>query len=391
MSKYTFEAQDPYLEHLFGLGYKKERKNHKYIAKIKTDKGIRYFYTKSDLQAYYARQKAKDKLGFDERDRRNKARSEYEKISQERKQRIKEDNDMRYTDQSPESKTANQNEIERLRIAEQEAKQRLDYSQAEYSKTALGKFDNLIQAVKKYGKKKLSSITSATVKKLGQLYSKGSTPFKLLANTLVNHNVTEYSVRKSILPRSEKSIIDRLSGGDMTNGSCMSLVMAYAGNKAGYDVVDYRGGDSQAIFSNREVIEAVARLSDVDSRISEYDGEKKSCLDSAMDLIGDVISNESGKEYLLVTGCHAAVIRQGDAGIEYLEMQSGSKAYPNGWHTLTMSSFIERFGIDYAPPAASSILIDVASLGQSEEFLSLLSYINTPAPKQQKGRQGHVK
>lgn len=56
------ENGEPYIAHWFGLGHKGSSNNRKYIAKIATTKGIRYFYTKADLDAYYLRQRVKNML-----------------------------------------------------------------------------------------------------------------------------------------------------------------------------------------------------------------------------------------------------------------------------------------------------------------------------------------
>ena len=56
------ENGEPYIAHWFGLGHKNPPRNHKYVAKIKTPRGIRYFYTNADLKAYYFNQRVKNKI-----------------------------------------------------------------------------------------------------------------------------------------------------------------------------------------------------------------------------------------------------------------------------------------------------------------------------------------
>ena len=393
----TFESNDEYLEHLFGLGHKKERKNHKYIAKIDTPKGVRYFYTYADLKAYYANQRVKDKLGFDERERRNAAWLAYEQASQERNKAAKDYSNIRTLGNSSSEEKHYKDMLNQARDNEESARQVLEKSENEYSATALGKFDNLIQAVIKFGKKKLSHISLDGVKKVSELYKNASNAYRSVVTAIENFGVAEYPVTKSIIPRSEKSIIERLAGGDMTSGSCVSLAMAYAGNKAGYDVIDYRGGYSQRCFSVTDNVKNIAMMSDVNSRIIDYDGFKTTSLSSAKELLQDVQNSENFKEFLLTAGCHCAVVRRTGSTIEYLEMQAGANSsYRNGWHTLDDNILIERFGIPSSTlsnvlHSGSSMLIDVKSLGQSEEFLSLLSYVNTPESKQQKWSGGDVK
>ena len=63
MSKYyavVRSGQGDYLEHFFGFGSKKgsERKNHKYVARVKEGDSYRYFYSHAEYAAYQAKQAA---------------------------------------------------------------------------------------------------------------------------------------------------------------------------------------------------------------------------------------------------------------------------------------------------------------------------------------------
>ena len=73
-------------------------------------------------------------------------------------------------------------------------------------------------------------------------------------------------------------IIKRLAGGDMTEGSCASLSFAYAGNKAGYDVLDFRGGESRKFFATNNNIIEIAKLPGVKSTIVEDYNDIKGAL-----------------------------------------------------------------------------------------------------------------
>ena len=53
----------------------------------------------------------------------------------------------------------------------------------------------------------------------------------------------------------------------MTKGSCSSLALAYAGNRAGYVVYDFRDGQSREVFSSRSSIEQIANMDGVNSII----------------------------------------------------------------------------------------------------------------------------
>ena len=81
-------------------------------------------------------------------------------------------------------------------------------------------------------------------------------------------NGVEYRpIKPAPIPRSEQQIISDISGGDMTEGSCSSLALAYAGNRAGYIVYDFRDGRSREFFSSRTSIERIANMDGVDSKI----------------------------------------------------------------------------------------------------------------------------
>lgn len=74
-------------------------------------------------------------------------------------------------------------------------------------------------------------------------------------------------IQPAVSARSEQQIISSISGGDMTEGSCSSLALAYAGNRAGYIVYDFRDGQSREVFSSRSSIEQIANLDGVNSQV----------------------------------------------------------------------------------------------------------------------------
>ena len=186
-------------------------------------------------------------------------------------------------------------------------------------------------------------------------------------------------------PRTEQDIIDNLSGGDETEGSCSSLALAYAGNKAGYEVLDFRGGNSRRVFSSRATIEQIASLNGVDSVVIRGKDDSL-CAEQLMTKM------QKGKEYYLATGGHAAVVRLNNEGrYQYLELQSGIPS-DNGWQPLTLGALFNRFGCEDGQDASySNYLIELGSLQNSREFLHLLGYINTAKYDQMKGADGHVR
>lgn len=185
--------------------------------------------------------------------------------------------------------------------------------------------------------------------------------------------------------RSEQQIISSISGGDMTEGSCSSLAFAYAGNRAGYVVYDFRDGQSREVFSSRSLIEQIANL-DGSSSVILHGTDDTICAEQLMS------SMESGRQYYMATGAHAAVVRLNNEGVyQYLELQSGTPS-ENGWHPLTLSALYSRFGCeDGQSREYGNYLIDLDSLQNNTEFLDLLGYINTDESAQMRGVSGYVR
>lgn len=188
-------------------------------------------------------------------------------------------------------------------------------------------------------------------------------------------------------PRTTDEIITVVGGGDKTKGSCASCVLAYAGNEAGFDVRDYRGGKSQEYFSRRSTGRNIAKLEGV----TGWTIERKNDFTAVHELLKHV---EDGKEYGLYTGRHAAVIRKSATGYEYLELQS---AYRNGFFPLTDGSLKNRFACQKSHSWAgnkyeiSNTLIELSTLHGNVDFEALLGYINTEEGQQKKGASGSVK
>lgn len=188
-------------------------------------------------------------------------------------------------------------------------------------------------------------------------------------------------------------IIDRLAGGDKTKGSCSSLGFAYIGNKAGFDVLDFRGGSSQSFFSMNTNIKKMLDLPNVKGKILKV---KKEASDTAK-IIRDL---ELDKEYYMSVGKHAAIIRNTEDGLQYLELQSAIK---NGWmpfdrYGSIVTTLQKRFGCRKTVDRFAGrvwekdvILMEVDSFKANSEFKELLGYINTATDKQKKGVTGSVK
>lgn len=211
----------------------------------------------------------------------------------------------------------------------------------------------------------------------------GSNNFNSIVSSLGGQGVSYRQIEPARLNRSSEEIVANLSGGDLTQGSCSSLALAYAGNRAGYNVLDFRDGESRSFFSSRSSIRQIATLPGV--RSAEASGRND--LETTHNLIDTI---PSGKEFYLATGQHAAIVRNNNGQMQYLELQHPSNG--NGWHDLDDYVLMNRFGAspNHTVPF-SSHLIEVDSLANNQEFLNILGYINTAESEQRKGVSGNVR
>ena len=181
----------------------------------------------------------------------------------------------------------------------------------------------------------------------------------------------------------EEEIIQKLSGRDRTKGSCVSLACAYIANKAGLDVTDYRGGKSRETFALHGNNKNLSKLKGVRSKIvmekNDYTALKK--------LTSDMMPN---KQYLMVIGHHASMVRKNDSGqLQYLELQADSgkngwKDWRNGYTEKKRFGMQKSYSIAKMKYAVSSYIIDPESLYENKDFRSIMGYINTNPAKQKK-------
>lgn len=186
-------------------------------------------------------------------------------------------------------------------------------------------------------------------------------------------------------------IIDKLAGGDMTQGSCVSLALSYIGNRCGLDVTDYRGGKSREFFSRNPHTRKLLSADGIKMEVHEVAKEAKGTADI---LIGLPLN----KEYYLSTGTHAAIVRRTDSGLEYLEMQSSVK---NGWmpfnkYGTIIKTLQKRFGCRLS--ADKYGFLSKVTIAEVDSFKSrksdlkeALGYINTSKDGQKKGSWGSEK
>ena len=205
---------------------------------------------------------------------------------------------------------------------------------------------------------------------------------RLATEILPNSGVNAVPFERWDHTPTETEIIDSIAGGDRTQGSCASVALAYAGNRAGYDVHDFRGGESRMWFATKTNTMMIAELPEVGGTVIWGRQEIK--------IANQLLSSmEEGREYWLGIGRHAAIVRSVGGQYQYLELQS---EISNGWRMLNDDILRGRFGCvgrrKYELPAR---LMDVERLAQSEDFAAVLQYINTPTDAQMRGVGGGIK
>ena len=200
----------------------------------------------------------------------------------------------------------------------------------------------------------------------------------------------EYNIPTKLeTPNSTDTIIERVGGGDMTQGSCASLGFCYVGQKEGYDVLDFRDGESRLLFARNcdDVLKGIAQETGkpllTESTNTGTGGSVK--------LIKQTVP---GHEYYFSCGRHVAIVRSDENGrLEYLELQS---RYQNGWKLLGYNddrrsmdyTFSNRFGCGRSVDG-TAYMMDVNDMKGSKLFHRTIGYINTAENQQKKGVSGH--
>ena len=178
---------------------------------------------------------------------------------------------------------------------------------------------------------------------------------------------------KYVKTPSEEDIISKVGGFDK-NGCCVSLACAYMANKAGYEVLDFRGGDSRTFFSMEW--KRFSKLLGCDSEKGTNDYETSKAVLSRV---------ESGKEYWFSTGNHAAIVKRVNGTLQYLELQGHPEE--NGWKELNDSVLKSRFRCKKSRSQPDySTLVEASKIVDNQEFFSLMGYINTEEDKQKKSK-----
>lgn len=221
--------------------------------------------------------------------------------------------------------------------------------------------------------------------KVEQLAKESSKSVESVCKFIKNFSIEYKKVSEfKTIPTTEQ-IIKRLGGGDLTLGSCSSLALAYAGNKAGLDVIDYRGGGSRFFFSRGSTVAKITKA------LGGTVVEKYNDFSAVKEVMKKTIV---GKEYYFSTGEHAAIIRKTEKGVEYLELQS---EYENGFKPLNDKVLDWRFGAKKSRTAHgvklpnTTTIVEVDAFKNVKGLKELFGYINTNENKQMKGEKGTLK
>lgn len=184
----------------------------------------------------------------------------------------------------------------------------------------------------------------------------------------------------------EDEIIHLVAGGDQTKGSCASAALAYAGQKQGWNVLDFRDGESRIYFSGKS--EKVKMFKEIGAKSIVSDSAKSS-LTNGKRILGQL---QEGEEYYLSVGKHAAIVRKKNGVLQYLELQS-PRPDGNGWKDFgnVASTLKNRFGCSSSSRYYSTAYAtDISQLG-GDDFRTILGFINTDRTQQRKGASGHVR
>lgn len=209
---------------------------------------------------------------------------------------------------------------------------------------------------------------------------------KVLTEKLEDIGVAYNPVKMHKTPLSEEEIINVLSGGDKTSGSCASVGLAYVGQKAGMNVLDFRGGASQNFFSTYLNLKEITKFPGIEPIFETA----KASLTVGNKLLKKVVQ---GKEYYLCVGQHCAIVRRNaDSVLQYLELQSPTRSEWTDFNGNPRFTLASRFGCQNGRgDIEEGFMIDVEQFEESDELQTLLGYINTVSDEQKKGVTGHVR
>lgn len=207
------------------------------------------------------------------------------------------------------------------------------------------------------------------------------------------HNV-EYREPESNLFGGTKpttdEVVERIAGGDMTSGSCASVGLCYIGQKDGWDVTDFRGGESMDFFANGMHNKGLLRGISMETGKPLLNESTQSGAGGAIRLVKQMVPDN---EYYFVTARHAAIMRNHDGYVEYMELQS---SWRNGW--IPMAPVDDRAGLDRGfrsrfgsskSISGDAYMMDINDMKDSKLLHRAYGYLNTAEDEQKKGASGH--
>ncbi len=193
--------------------------------------------------------------------------------------------------------------------------------------------------------------------------------FSMIAKDLEKLKIEKVPFSQLPVQQSSRDLAKKIGHKDTEDvGSCVSLSLAYMGNRLGYDVQDFRGGKSRDYLSS-----GFCELC-----ISEGDIFCEATLEETEQKAYESITE--GEEVIFGTLSHATIVQKKNGKMQYLELQGEDD---NKYKPLTTKKLLERFGypsnIDECTIMGRSLYIlrknDIVK--NLSSFKSLLEYINT--------------
>ena len=218
-----------------------------------------------------------------------------------------------------------------------------------------------------------------------------------LQQKIYNKKIEAVRVKHHTKQPTEAEIIKRISGDDKTPGSCASVAYTYIANRCGLDVLDFRGGESHKLFWRTWVEDDVMNFPGIKGKKIKVAGKQAS---EGAKILLSLIKN---KEYYVGFAEHAAIVKNTDEGVKYLELQNEDPAR-NGWIFMgktekqVAAKLVRRFKAlkgmrhSYGYPMPTYMrLMEVDSFKGCKDFEKMAKYFNTNEKDQQKGVKGYAK
>ena len=215
-----------------------------------------------------------------------------------------------------------------------------------------------------------------------------------IEDEILSKNITKVPVTRHVKQPTDEEIISRVAGEDMTEGSCASAAFAYVANKCGLNALDFRGGDSRELFASAWIKSEMLNFPGIKGKNIEDVTNAPAATGATM-----LLELKKNKEYYFAFGMHAAIVKNTDRGVEYLELQSPFSD-ENGWNLMgdNERSVSQKLQDRFEVPERESrtyylplTLLEVDSFKGNREFAKLVEYFNTNETEQMKGVRGRVR